>query len=403
MLLAPDRDRIPDARPVVSVREDDETDFLTEVERRALKVCLLSRRGYFHGRLAELSTMEMLAAPRSLARREALARERWHAARPLVRPGAARSIQEGLRGPDLDRLHARLFERGALSAFVRGRKQDLLPRFRTKPGRARLFDEERDLARIEIGVEKGPQDLWIKVGRLSTSVLDRSLRLRVSFGREGDDDATQDEQGLLAVAELARRLVPGAEGLEGLARVRAELETLVGSPIYFTQHIGYWNAPEGGAQFHHDSFDEPEDGRQRGVLFAQLRGRTVWLALSIADLATRVCEFVQCIEEGELPWIRQELERWSDIRRAVRNRRGLLAELARPGCGELGPIVDRGPEFTCFLADAGHALVLHPGDVLLLPNHGLERTAMHSVFAASRFPAYGLSVAIRVRPSRASA
>ncbi len=384
------------------MREDDDADFLTEVERRAKKVFLLFRRGYFHGRLAELSTTGMLATPRSGAQRGALARERWHAARPLVRPGGARSIQEALRGRDLDRLHARLFERGGLPAFVRDRKQDLLPRFRAKPGGATLFDEERDLARVEISVEKGPRDLWIKAGRLSTSELDRSLRLRVSFGCEGNDDATQDEERLLTVAELARRLVPGAEGLEGLARVRAELETFVGSPIYFTQHIGYWNAPEGGAQFHHDSFDEPEEGRQRGVLFAQLHGCTVWLALSIEDLATRVREFVQFIEHGEVPWIRQELQSWTEIRRLAKQRRKLLAELARPGCGELGPIVDRGPEFTCFLADAGHALVLRPGDVLLLPNHGLDRTAMHSVFAASEFPAYGLSVAIRARPLSAS-
>ena len=48
----------------------------------------------------------------------------------------------------------------------------------------------------------------------------------------------------------------------------------------------------------------------------------------------------------------------------------------------MGRVVNRGPEFTSLLADAGHALVLHEGDVLLLPNHGYECTAMHSVFCA---------------------
>jgi hypothetical protein len=73
----------------------------------------------------------------------------------------------------------------------------------------------------------------------------------------------------------------------------------------------------------------------------------------------------------------------------------LLHELARPDCGILGPLVNRGPEFTALLADAGHALLLRPGDVILRPNHGLERTAMHSVFHAGGELAYGLSFALR--------
>jgi hypothetical protein len=55
------------------------------------------------------------------------------------------------------------------------------------------------------------------------------------------------------------------------------------------------------------------------------------------------------------------------------------------------------PETSAYLADAGHACVLRPGDVLLLPNHGLERTAMHSVWCASERPGYGLSLALRAR------
>jgi hypothetical protein len=73
----------------------------------------------------------------------------------------------------------------------------------------------------------------------------------------------------------------------------------------------------------------------------------------------------------------------------------LLHELARPDCGILGPLVNRGPEVTCMVADAGHAVLLGPGDVLLLPNHGLERTAMHSVFHGGGEIAYGLSFALR--------
>jgi hypothetical protein len=73
----------------------------------------------------------------------------------------------------------------------------------------------------------------------------------------------------------------------------------------------------------------------------------------------------------------------------------LGAELALPGCGRLAALVNRGPEFTGFLADAGHAAVLEAGDAILLPNHGYARTAMHSVFCAGERTGLGLSLALR--------
>jgi hypothetical protein len=386
ILLARDRDRIPGARAVVSVRDDEEPSFLTEVQRRAHEIHTLSRRGYFHGRLAELA--EVPAATGDPA-------ARWRAARPIVRPGAARSIARVLDARAVRGLFARLQAPQGLRSLVRARARELSPRFRARPGPAELFDPERGLARVGIEARGGPDDLWLKSARLSLSALDRSVRLRASFGHEVEDDASHDEERHRLVAELARRIVPGARELARLRVVRDEVATLVGRPVYFTQHIGYWNAPEGGALFHHDAFDEPAAGRQRGVVFSQLVGRTVWLALSIGDLAARVREFLGWIAEGELSWIRAELEHYPRLVRLARERRALVAELARPGCGEFGPIVDRGPEFTALLADAGHALVLHEGDVLYLPNHGLSRTAMHSVFNASSEPSYGLSVAIR--------
>ena len=57
--------------------------------------------------------------------------------------------------------------------------------------------------------------------------------------------------------------------------------------------------------------------------------------------------------------------------------------------------MNRGPEFTSFLADAGHAYILEAGDAILLPNHGYTRTAMHSVFCASEEAGYSLSLAVR--------
>ncbi len=135
------------------------------------------------------------------------------------------------------------------------------------------------------------------------------------------------------------------------------------------------------------------------MCYLQLSGRTAWLALSIEDLALRVGEFLDCLSEGDLPWVRAQL--LADAARAKRmlalsaDTPALVRELARPGCGVFSELVNRGPEFTAWLADAGHAAILAPGDAILLPNHGPAHTAMHSVFCASEEVAYGMSLAIR--------
>jgi hypothetical protein len=400
--LAPDRERVPEARPVVSFHADDAEEFLTEVERRSLGRYALSRRGVDHGQVAELRPDGLVPPRPRRRRREVIESERWVAARPILLPGAAERARVALVSEDVDGLHARLEERGGLRAFLDRCAGRLAPGFRVLAQEPTLADPERDLERVLVASERGPEDLWLKTGRLSTHPEDRSLRLRVSFGEEGDDDASRDDERQALVGELARCVLPGARALDGLDELRAALERHVGGPVLGTQHIAYWNAPGGGARFHHDAFAEPAEGGQRGVVFAQLTGRTVWLALSIEELAARVRELVRWLEDGDLPWLREELANgWDALVEVARSRTPCLAELGRPGCGLLGPLVDA-PAFTSYLTDAGHALVLHPGDVLLLPNHGLERTAMHSVFAASERPGYALSVAVRVAQSSRS-
>jgi hypothetical protein len=116
-----------------------------------------------------------------------------------------------------------------------------------------------------------------------------------------------------------------------------------------------------------------------------------------------VAEFLEILAEAELAGVRAQLfsedpageSAWRDARELAGDRRRLVRELGLPHCGRLHALVNRGPEFTALLADCGHALLLRPGDALLLPNHGLERTAMHSVFCADTRPTYGLSLALR--------
>jgi len=407
ILRDPERDTIPGARPVVSVREQEDPDFLDAVDGRRFSSAKLSRRGVWHGEWAELRT-----APRPPRNGSGEAAARWQAARPIVvREAVSPSELAGFQA-EIDgslELHASLQEPRSLRNWLAARARELEPEFVLRPSRPRLYDPERDLERALFEsvapASRGRRidDLWVKSAWLSTADGDDSLRVRVSFGRERDDDASGDLLRHRLVAGLASRLFPESALVSANPALVQLVERLIAAPVLFTQHIAYWNAPDGGALFHHDAFaeDEEEPSRpgQLGVSYLQLSGRTAWLALSISDLAHRVREFAACLLEGELPWVGAQVfpdaaaER--RLRTVVSDPAALLRELARPGCGLLHPLVNRGPEFTAWLADAGHAAILSPGDAILLPNHGLARTAMHSVFCAGEEVAYGLSTAIR--------
>jgi hypothetical protein len=423
ILAAPDRDRCLGTRPIVSVREQEDPGFLGAVEARRVSAAKLSRRGTWHGEWAELET------PRARPRGELPGNEladpharwphaRWHAARPIVIPGAAPAeelrafVGQILAARDL---HGALQEPRGLRAWLAELAPELAPEFAPLSARARLFDPDRDLERVRFeslvsptragrgGRGRKVDDLWVKSAWLSNAEGEDSLRVRVSFGRERDDDASGDLLRHRLVAELASRLFPESALVSANPAIVQVVERMIAEPALFTQHIAYWNAPDGGALFHHDAFaeDEEEPSRpgQLGVCYLQLSGRTAWLALSISDLGQRVREFAACLFEGDLPWVGAQLfpDAASErrLRMVVSDPDTLVRELARPGCGMLAALVNRGPEFTAWLADAGHAAILSPGDAMLLPNHGLTRTAMHSVFCASEEVAYGLSLAIR--------
>jgi hypothetical protein len=399
ILYAPDRDRCPGARPVVSWRPNDDREFLARLEQHARRRYELERRGVHHGHWAELDPRAVLPTPPGRRKLEAILNVRWLDARPVVLPGLFSSALHELETPlrATRELRAKLPHAGALRAWLASRA-DLAPEFAVLERTPPLVDPERDIERVDVRHASGAE-LWVKSGRLSTYEPDRSLRLRLGFGAEGDDDASHDESKHALVTELAERLLPEAQTVARTQRLHELLARFTGGAVSFTQHIAYWNAAHGGAAFHHDAFDEPFELRQLGVCYAQLSGRTAWLALSIDDLAERVEEFVDALAEGEMDWLRPELcPDPGDLARIVElagNRPALLRELALPDCGSLRRLVNRGPEFTSLLADAGHAFVLHAGDVMLLPNHGLARTAMHSVFAADRETSYALSLAIR--------
>jgi hypothetical protein len=420
ILSSPDRDRCPRTRPVISWSESDPSAFLASIETAAMRAVTLERRGAYHGEWAELDPDRL---PRALhdddrhlegAALEAALARRWHATRPIVLHGIVSTedmtgeIEQG------DALREPLAQEGGLRRFLEERRDLLEPDFRVIGRRTSLADRERDIDRVLIesfapnGRGRPIEDLWMKSSWLSTHDDDASLRVRISYGAERDDDAARDILRHRLVAELARRLLPCAAAVVDDPLLPPLVERLCGESVLFTQTIAYWNSPNGGALFHHDAFAEDmlDEGawRQLGVGYVQLSGATAWLAVSTPDLAARIAEFIAALIAGKMPWVRAQLfadePAWQRVLALVRDPQRMASELGLPGQGCLGPLVNRGPEFTSFLADSGHAFVLAPGDAILLPNRGTSATCLHSVFCASEETGYSLSFALR--PDRES-
>lgn len=401
LLGAPDRDHCPGARPVVYVSGQEQPGFERALRAAPHERVVLSRRGRFHGEYCVLAPAGPAATLGGLA-------GRWLAARPIVLPGIAGALLASER-EELAlsaRLHFELSEPGGLRHLVERRLEGSGEGFELL-ARSQAFDDpERDLERVFLASPpptprgRKVQDLWLKSGWLSTFDEDRSLRLRVSFGREREDDASDDRLRQRLVARLGAAVLPCAAALAAHAGLRSQIEGLIGEQALLTQAIGYWNAPEGGALFHHDAFHEDgRDSGQLGVCYVQLTGATFWLALSTQDLAERVREFLDMLAEGELHWVRSRLapgaRDFQALQQLAADEAALERELGLPGCGRLAALVNHGPEFSALLADAGHAALLQAGDAILLPNHGPACTALHSVFCAGEETGYALSLAIR--------
>lgn len=398
-LLHPLRARTPWARPVLPLVPEDPARASVPAEWLHA-TAVLERRGRWHGEWADLS----LQQPEDPDSAEAFLEEcvaRWQRCEPVVLQGCFQEVVEETQEwlDERDGLRERLSEAGGLRDWL---MEQLDPESGFEPlSRARtLVDPERDIEKVRVAA--GEQELWLKSAWLSTHPQDASLRLRASFGAEGEEDASRDIQRHRLVRDLALTLFPEAAATLDDPFLRTLLQRATGMEVLATQHIAYWNAPQGGALMHHDAFAEDawNDGafRQLGVCYVQFTGRTAWIALSTEALCRAVREFAAELRAGAMPWVSQTLGH--GLLDLVQDDERLRTELALPGCGALHALVERGPEFTNLLAERGHAFLLEAGDGILLPNRGLHSTCMHSVWCAGDEVAYSLSMALR--PDRAA-
>jgi len=224
--------------------------------------------------------------------------------------------------------------------------------------------DAREIEKVHVDLVRAGEvtELYAKLSWVSADDRDHSLRIRFSFGSERLDDWQTSVDAAVAADRLAEAVFPECAAITQHRGLRAKLRGWVGPAWRLSERIVYANAPGGGAAFHHDA----EPG-QRGVVYAQLAGRTAWLALPKRRLAEVVAE--------------------------VGGARNVLDRLTRQD-PRLRPILNEDPRLTRALVARGHLYVLEAGDVLVLPSHGEDDACWHSVFALGERPSlahsYGL-------------
>jgi len=222
------------------------------------------------------------------------------------------------------------------------------------------------------------EDLWCKASWLSFHDEDASLRFRFSFGMEGFEDVAADPQRQYWAGELCTQMFPESELITKNAEILKNMTNILGHAPAFVERIVYFNAPNGGAQFHHDV----ERGHA-GVVFAQLSGASFWLAASKPRLIQAIYDFSKQYK------VSHELQ---DI---LKNRAYLSEYMEEQDHTWVESLIDHNPQFIQYMIDQGFSHTLHTGDVLLLPQRDLEHCVWHSVFCLGDEPGEALSFAVR--------
>lgn len=324
---------------------------------------------------------------------------RWQAGAPVHLPGLLRDLLPAFRREirASERLMQRIVD-GADGAALLSRapyRHRLAPQFDMLASYCNEGDLQ-EIATVEFDAVRGKrilaENLWVKLAWLSFEPGDASLRFRFSFGIADCDDVAADLPRQRWAAKLAQAVFPESAIITENRPLKARLRRILGiGAMDFLERIVYFNAPGGGAQFHHDV----ERGHL-GVIFAQLTGRTAWLALAKPVLVEELRRFLHRPEtQTELKRLLPDSDEQSLLLRKARTKRMLAAYFDARDNDPLERIINRSPLFVRQLLENGHGFALSPGDVLLLPQADFATCCWHSVFCLDDQPGEALSFAIR--------
>lgn len=236
-------------------------------------------------------------------------------------------------------------------------------------------------------------EVWMKASWLSHEEDDASMRFRFSFGLDGCEDVAADPYRQTLTSQLAQIIFPESRIITENAALANELKQLLEvDAVEFVERIVYFNSPDGGAQFHQDV----ERGHL-GVIFAQMSGRTAWLALSKKQLLHEILTFLASEDARSILTDVLSKKYLTQLFRHANDPAYINAWLDQRDNDALDTFINQTPAFTQQLVDHGYAYVLHPGDVLLLPQQGMDDCAWHSVFCLDEEPGEALSFAMKQR------
>lgn len=213
------------------------------------------------------------------------------------------------------------------------------------------------------------RDLSAKLSWVAEDETELSMRIRFSFGHEATKDWLAQDVRAAWSDRLTERAFPETRVTTRNETIRDFLGSLLERPHRLSECILFSVAPGGGITFHHDA-----DPGQHGVVYAQLLGATVWLAVAKRELAAHVAAVA-------------EVPRLQDVD-------AVLAAMENDDDTELRTLLDATPALTARLAAAGHLFVVRAGDALLLPSHDVDRCAWHSVFGVGGQATLGLSFGV---------
>jgi len=364
----------------------------------ASEALAIGRRGYHVGWIAEqTSKLPVLSTPPG----DSL-KAQWQAMGPIVLNQFFKS--------DIDRFQAQINQAQSLSENIlddipcdellseEPYASRLSPKFELLATSCNEADNQ-EIETLDFDVMNGDEvvaeNLWVKLSWLSFMEEDSSLRFRFSFGMPGYEDVAADYARQCYAAELTEAIFPHSSIISDNKALQSLLcNTLNVKQVDYVERIIYFNAPHGGAQFHQDV----ERGHS-GVVFAQMYGRTAWLALAKQQLIEEIIEFITT-EGAEANYLAtvNDTPAWQILLEMSKDRGKLNTFLDEFDNEPVESLINRVPEFTNQLINKGFSFILNPGDVILLPQHDKDNCCWHSVFCLDSHPGQALSFAIRATP-----
>jgi len=239
--------------------------------------------------------------------------------------------------------------------------------------------------------EDWEDNMWCKASWLSFHDDDASLRFRFSFGMEGFEDVAADPAHQESAAALCSALFPESAIITDNPRVHGLMQQAMGGEVAYVERIVYFNAPDGGAQMHHDV----ERGHA-GVIYAQLTGATFWLAAAKPVLMDEIRGYAKSQPDLAQTLFEDPAEQQQFVA-LLNDDAALDAYLNQDDHALMEVLMDQHAGFIAHMVAQGYGYIVRAGDALLLPQRDLEHCVWHTVFCLGEEMGEALSFAMRRR------